>query len=418
MLYKSEILKGIRYLLSIQNKDGGIPGLRKGDPSACWTTAETLEVTLRASCFDPEFHKFIVNMIHFLLNTQLKETDNVGAWPEYVNKHSSFTFVTGHALSALKLSENIFIDDSDIHNNIKSAIERGFEYLKKVQNTDGGWGLTPELGGEEKKSRAFSTIYVLHGYIQNGFTASSDNSVSKACQYLEGLLDKKTGRFDSGLDKCSDVCYTARIINILIKAKYKNPNSDSLLKKAVNFVKIQSNKTLLSVNNEIFSTREHIGYHNNTPIDVTETLCLCGIFGTKSQHLEKWFIKNQQPDGMWYLGKDRNPKEQNTEIVTWATNDAIYALLCIDEVYSKIYYSKLHKKFRIQRKSIVVLIVFLVASVLFHDYIPSFFSWNTIPKLIKFFISTSIGLALLSNFLWDLIKKFFSFLLDKFHHSR
>ena len=48
------------------------------------------------------------------------------------------------------------VDDVAFVQNIQNAIDLGFQYLNRVQNTDGGWSIEPDDGNNE--SRAFSTI--------------------------------------------------------------------------------------------------------------------------------------------------------------------------------------------------------------------------------------------------------------------
>ena len=237
-MYRNEILSGINFLKSIQNLDGGIPAMKETGLSACWTTAEALEAVLMSPYISMEHHSFIFNMINFLLNTQMNEPNNMnhdGAWPEYVSTQIAQTLTTGHALSALKLAEGIIVDNASLRNRIQIAINKGFEYLNRVQNHDGGWGIEPEGDGEESESRAFGTIFVLRGYIQNGYNAVNTKAVREACNYLISLRDVKTGGFSKRPGEAPDVCYTARIISALIKSKVYTKR-DPVIKKSLKFI--------------------------------------------------------------------------------------------------------------------------------------------------------------------------------------
>lgn len=417
-MYRNEILNGINFLKSIQNKDGGIPAMKETGSSACWTTAEALEAVLMSPYISMEHHDFIFGMINYLLNNQMNEPNNMhhdGAWPEYTITSTAQTLTTGHALSALRLAENIIVDNTEIQSKIRNAIAKGFIYLNHIQNSDGGWGIEPECGGEEKESRLLGTVFVLRGYIQNGFNANNSTAVRKACNYLLSLRDTKTGGFSKTPGDSPDVCYTARAISVLIRAKVYT-NKDSVIKQALKFIyRDKSLKELFKVKHDPYVSENSSGmvvFHSNTPIDVMEALCLCKVNNRRIKRLEQWILQTQEDRGGWYLAGSQNP-EKNEGVISWTTNEAIYALICADKAYSDEYYIRGQKKLRFYKKisftlgCLATILLFTPSIVSHENFIINF--WNGLSLGVRQFIAVSVfgGLTvnLFSNSIFEWIKK-------------
>lgn len=419
-MYRNEILNGINFLKSIQNADGGIPGIKETGVSACWTTAEALETVLLSPYISMEHHNFIFKMIEFLLNTQMNAPNNInhdGAWPEYVSTNIAQTLTTGHALSALKLAEGIIVDDKQLQNRIQTAIKKGFDYLDKIQNSDGGWGIEPEGSGEEKESRPFGTIFVLRGYIQNGYNSNNSKVVRDACNYLKNLRDIKSGGFSKKPNEEPDICCTARVISVFIKSKTYNTN-DPIIKTALKFIfNDKSLKSLFKIKHDPYVSENSSGmvvFHSNTPIDVIEALCLCRIQDRRMHKLLKWIVQTQEDKGGWYLGGTRDP-QINEGVISWTTNEAIYALICADKAFSNEYYERYKKRLKFYKKVIFTLLFLLVILL----FMPSILSsdnalvtlWNTFTPKVKEFIAITVlsGLVinLFSSTIYDWIKKLF-----------
>ncbi len=414
-MYRNEILQGIDFLVSIQNSDGGIPGMAIAGTSACWTTAEALETVLLSPYLHMAYHSFIFGMIDFLLNTQIKNGNNIGAWPEYISTNNAQTITTGHALAALRLSKDIIVDDARYVLEIQNAIDLGFQYLNKVQNIDGGWSIEPDDGNNE--TRAFSTIFVLRGYIRNGFYCSNTRRVRDACNYLMTLRNNKSGGFAKSPAETPDTCYTARIVSILLQAKACNKN-DKIIKSAIKFIfRDKTLRTLFSIKHESYISDNSSGmviFHSNTPIDVMETLCICGIYDRRVKKLVKWILDTQEDNGGWYLGGTRNP-DINEGVITWTSNEAIYALCCCNKSFSERFVDKLQKRADFFARGSLVLIAIIVGLILYpinfaeDNYITVL--WNSIPKGIRDFICISVlGGTILNTFysaIYDGLKKIF-----------
>ncbi len=411
-MYRKEILKGIDFLASVQNSDGGIPGMKCTDPSACWTTAEALEAVLLSPYIQLKHHSFVFKMIRFLLDTQITEGKNRGAWPEYVAQNNVQTLTTGHAVSALFLSKKLITDDKSLENKIESAIKMGFDYLNSNQNTDGGWAIEPE---SDSSSRAFSTYFVIKGYIQNGFTRSNSKVVRNACKYLLSLRNEQDGGFAKSKEKGekSDTCYTARIITVLLRANYCKAN-ENVIKSAIGFIfRDITLKQLIKIKREQYTSINSPGmvvFHSNTPIDVMEALCLCNIYNHKTQKLISWILDTQEDNGGWYLGGSSNP-EINENVITWTTNEGIYALGCCNKAFSEKRFEKMRKSESILKKVILLLLVVIIMLGYMNLSADNWLVtvWKKLPETVrKFFVFTLLGGLILNifyNAIYDFVKK-------------
>lgn len=414
-MYRNEILHGIDFLVSVQNPDGGIPGMTMTGTSACWTTAEALETVLLSPYVRMTYHTFVFKMIDFLLSTQIKDGDNKGAWPEYISTGNAQTIATGHALAALRLSKDIIVDDVSFAQNIQNAIDLGFQYLNRMQNADGGWSIEPGNGIDE--SRAFSTIFVLRGYIRNGFYCNNTRSVRDACNYLKTLRNNKNGGFSKSPNESSDTCYTARIVSLLLQAKACN-KKDKIVKAGIKFVfKDKTLKSLFRIKHESYVSDNNSGmviFHSNTPIDVMESLCLCDIYDRRVKKLGKWILSTQEDNGGWYLGGSCDPAI-NEGVITWTTNEAIYALSCCNKAFSERYIDKLQRRISLFSKGSLVFVVIIIGLILHPINLPAdnslFVWWSNIPEGIRnFLFVTILGGTVLNTFynvIYDVLKKIF-----------
>jgi len=136
---------GVRWLLDLQNRDGGIPTFCRGwgalpfDQSSADITAHAIRAW-RAwqNQFSAPLQKRMDDAerkaLRFLLNTQRKE----GAWAPlwFGNEHAegelNLVYGTARVLAALVPPEP--------ESRELSAVVRGANWLLAAQNTDGGWG--------------------------------------------------------------------------------------------------------------------------------------------------------------------------------------------------------------------------------------------------------------------------------------
>ena len=388
--------------------------MRQTGTSACWTTAEALEAVLLSPYLRLSFYPHVFKMINFLLNTQITSGNDQGAWPEYISTSNAQTLTTGHAIAALCLSKEIVVDDADFTQKISHAIEEGLRYLNRVQNPDGGWCIEPGDGNTE--SRAFSTVFVLRGYITNEYYFGNCTAVRDGCNYLISLLDRESGGFSKNAGEAPDTCYTARIISILLRARART-KKDPLIKRALKFIYAdKSLKSLFSIKHESYDSVHSAGmviFHSNTPIDVMEALCLCDEYDKRMKKISKWIRDSQENNGGWYLGGSPDPSI-NEGVITWTTNEAVYALGCYNIAFSERYHFALQKRVKIYGSIIIALAIIalslLISPVHWSEENWFFLLWTKLPALVRNTVLGSvIGVSILnvlSNLLFDKIKKF------------
>ena len=143
-IYSEEIGNGIRWLMDLQNHDGGIPTFCKGwtklpfDQSSPDLTAHTyfafeiwknqLPADLYRRC-----ERSSQRLVNFMERTQTQEGAWVPLWfgdQQAADEHSP-VYGTATAVDYFSSSEN---------DRIKMMAQKGLDYLLSVQNTDGGWG--------------------------------------------------------------------------------------------------------------------------------------------------------------------------------------------------------------------------------------------------------------------------------------
>ena len=142
--FNLHIEKGIKWLLNLQNSDGGIPTFCKGwgklpfDKSSPDITAHTLlSLHLWKDELDPALKKKCIRSMDRMLNWMNKEQAADGSWyPLWFGDQDAKderSPVYGTAITTEYLLE---ID----HPLSKEMASRGAKYLIATQNSDGGWG--------------------------------------------------------------------------------------------------------------------------------------------------------------------------------------------------------------------------------------------------------------------------------------
>lgn len=139
------VSKGIRWLLDLQNADGGIPTFCRGwgrlefDRSCPDITAHAITAwQLWKDRFDPRFKQQIENAIWRALNYLETVQRDDGAWlPLWFGNpcsQSKDNPVYGTARVIWAFSERNSLSQS------RAMLEKGGAFLMNAQNTDGGWG--------------------------------------------------------------------------------------------------------------------------------------------------------------------------------------------------------------------------------------------------------------------------------------
>jgi len=223
MIYRKQIIHGLRYLRRAQNIDKGIPATKPGEVSGGWTSGEALETFLSAPYHDADPRPFAMALIDFLKNTRFTDGDRYGGWPLVVGSQRASTMATGHAVAALRLAEQYFRDDPTIITELKPLSETGFDWLTRNKNSDGGWGVEPSGGPDGSVSRMISTVYALRAYLADSRTVDNSRTVYDAIQWIRRLMNRDGG-FGSKLGAQSDPCNTARAVIVLLRSGFCTPS--------------------------------------------------------------------------------------------------------------------------------------------------------------------------------------------------
>jgi squalene-hopene/tetraprenyl-beta-curcumene cyclase len=189
---RNSINSGIRWLIGMQNKDGGWPTFHKNfckknpgaipsiyddpksifiDPSVADTTAHALTALGKVG-YDIS-HTSIKKAISFLKKDQLKE----GCW--YGRWGICYTYTTGAVLVGLKSVGESMEEE---------YVQKVVNWLKEHQNTDGGWGESYKSFFYEKfagigESTAEQTAWSLMGLLSAGEDPDSQ-TVMRGIRYL------------------------------------------------------------------------------------------------------------------------------------------------------------------------------------------------------------------------------------------
>lgn len=176
--YSDEIGNGIKWLLDLQNHDGGIPTFCKGwtklpfDQSSPDLTAHTyfafetwkdqLPADLYLRC-----ERSSQRLVSFMEKTQTQEGAWIPLWfgdQQAIDEHSP-VYGTATAVDYFSSSDN---------DRVKKLAQKGVAYLLSVQNPDGGWG--GAKGIVSKVTLTARTLAALAPYrevpddvIENGF---------------------------------------------------------------------------------------------------------------------------------------------------------------------------------------------------------------------------------------------------------
>lgn len=343
MPLRKEIREGIRFILSIQNPDGGIPVNKPNDLSGPWTTAEAVETLIIAPYTPKNELNRIREMVEFILSTQIVNGRNTsdeidsnldssntdltksGYWPFTVKGSRASTMATGHCVAALALAENIFDNDEQLRSRINQSKSLGINWLREHQNHNGGWGVEPEAGSEGQESRTVSTVYALRGFIRSDYTSENSKIVRDGVNYLYNAVNEDGG-WGYKQNVGSDPSNTARAVRTLIRSGEYNPNQTIITEGIKYITTSKPSDGLWETERESYMVDDSTGhtvYHSNTPYDVLEAYLLAGYRGEEVDETIRWFLNNQEDDGRWYFGTTDYKDE---DISTWTTNGAIYVL--------------------------------------------------------------------------------------------
>jgi prenyltransferase beta subunit len=187
---KNAAFEGIKWLVSIQNKDGGFPTFCKGwgklpfDASCADITAHAIRAFMSWVMemdidFQIKIQQSTTKAIQFLKNVQRNDGSWLPLWfgNEEDKNHQNPVYGTAHVIYGLKRVLHL---DS----NIAEIIDNGLKFLIDVKNNDGGWG-----GNKNIKSSIEETSLALRALAndKNEYT----ESIEKGLQWLLSELENE-----------------------------------------------------------------------------------------------------------------------------------------------------------------------------------------------------------------------------------
>lgn len=350
------ILKGSRFLLSVQNDDGGIEFEdEKSERSGIWVTAEALEFFLTSQIVSITVYEKVMNMIGFLLNTQ---NDN-GSWNMLVSlKDSDYDnssiIATGHCLYVLRLaiSDDYMPEIAKINEAILKAekwlLAQKIEKNKKIYWAENAKkNANPDKDMISRMEVIFTSYYALLGILSSYgkfdehrlLNKSEKNILKKILFFFEEEAKWFIDQYQSKVKNLAQVELAkilstfSRITNaiFLLNAELGNDSFEQF-KEGLLSVISSSQKNACFTSTISVGTLDDAGgftkiYNNNTPFDVGMALLrLEDGIDTIVSILDEYLI-NQMSDGSWYLNFTESYK-----VKTWSTAEA---LICLEQVFEK-----------------------------------------------------------------------------------
>lgn len=176
--YKSVVNSAIKWLIQIQNRDGG------------WGN-------LDAKLVDQKY-----------------QTSHNFTYSDLLYQCESNAASTGYVMLALL---------SDKNNLYESELKRAYGYLKTIQMDNGGWQTFTEIGirdGQRYTFRHFGTAWALQGIINSKLADYRDECIIHGFEYLSNLQDENYGGWKSSPDADNytwATCNAISTINLLKK---------------------------------------------------------------------------------------------------------------------------------------------------------------------------------------------------------
>jgi uncharacterized protein YfaS (alpha-2-macroglobulin family) len=177
--------KGLKYLLSTQNKNGSWDSDGKGGHSVGTTSLALMAFMSKAHFpgFGPHGDELNRGM-KWLLKEAKKRPDG------YLG-----TVMYEHGLATLALSEmwGMCRDPND-DDAIQKALEKAVEVILRSQNPGGGWRYQPQADGGEDTSCTMTVFHALASARQAGIVVPNE-TISKLVKYLKSARNGETGGF-------------------------------------------------------------------------------------------------------------------------------------------------------------------------------------------------------------------------------
>lgn len=349
---ENSILKGAKFLLDLQNSDGGIKlEDENSDISGIWVTAETLEFFLQSRVLPMTCYEQVKKMIIFILDCQ-KEN---GAWPVLTKTSSNSTVTTGHSVYVLKLALCGGFVENELESQIRQAIKKGEEWLRdNVANRTSiaFWGaenkvnksLNPNKDESSRMEFVFTTYYAIIGLLDpalySGRSAIDINIIKKVYRFFSDQAQWFVNKYTSiaNIDKlqisdfakiASTIC---RVINglMLIDNDISSTTLNGLKKILELCNKSSYMTTSISINTQKVGSSAET-YNNNTPYDMGMALVNLHTDAKFIEEIVQEYIDHQETEGYWFLNFSSSYKWN-----TWPTAEALIFLEMAAKKYDDI----------------------------------------------------------------------------------
>lgn len=177
--------RGLKYLLSTQNKDGSWDSNGKGEHAVAITSLSLMAFMSKAHFpgFGP-YRDQLDRGMTWLLTEAKKRPDG------YLGK-----VMYEHGLATLAFSEMWgMCRDPEDDDAIQKALEKAVEVIVRSQNPGGGWRYQPQADGGEDTSCTMTVFHALASARQAGIVVPNE-TIAKVVGYLKNVHDAETGGF-------------------------------------------------------------------------------------------------------------------------------------------------------------------------------------------------------------------------------
>lgn len=177
--------KGLKHLLSIQEKDGSWDSNGEGGHAVAITSLSLMAFMSKAHFpgFGPYKDQLNLGMKWLLQEAKKRPDGYLGS------------VMYEHGLATLALSEMWgMARDPEDDDAIQNALEKAVEVILRSQNPGGGWRYQPQADGGEDTSCTMTVFHALASARQAGILVPNE-TISKVARYLEGARNAETGGF-------------------------------------------------------------------------------------------------------------------------------------------------------------------------------------------------------------------------------
>lgn len=221
--YSDEIGNGIKWLLDLQNHDGGIPTFCKGwtklpfDQSSPDLTAHTyfafeiwknqLPTDLYLRC-----KRSTQRLVSFMEKTQTQEGAWIPLWfgdQQATDEHSP-VYGTATAVDYFSSSDN---------DRVKKLAQKGVAYLLSVQNPDGGWGGAKGIASKVTLTARTLAALAPYGEVPNDVIEKGFNFLFQTYRYGNLYKREPIGLYFARLWYSEDLYNVTFLLNALKQLK-------------------------------------------------------------------------------------------------------------------------------------------------------------------------------------------------------